>query len=111
MQYGAAAGIPPTAERQKRVMMKCKCGHDISDHDTGYGCLADTDDRHVCKCNNEKDVIYQDYLAALIEAGNAMAIQLESIRAVAIKEDDKNAVEWWTKSDAAALAAWEQVTK
>jgi hypothetical protein len=109
-------------------MMKCKCGHDISDHDTGYGCLADTDDRHVCKCNNEKDVIYQDYIAALLAAGNAMQALAYNFKSVAtFRETDGNcyhcgANETQTHSPkcqfailqnelSAALEAWENVTK
>jgi hypothetical protein len=93
-------------------MMKCKCGHDISDHDTGYGCLADTDDRHVCKCNNEKDVIYQDYIAALLAAGNEMAERLRAINEyVTASATEDASVKLYAPNNAAALTIWEEVTK
>jgi hypothetical protein len=66
----------------------------------------------------QEDAANKIKLATLLEAGNAMRERLMSLRALSIEADMRgnaegyiNASTLFTNDDAAALAAWEQVTK
>jgi hypothetical protein len=98
--------------------MICNCGHAMSEHEVVYGCLHEFEDGAICHCGNEPTHIANDKLAAMLAAGNAMRERLMSLRALSIEADMRgnaegyiNASTLFTNDDAAALAAWEKVTK
>jgi hypothetical protein len=96
----------------------CNCGHAMSEHEVVYGCLHELEDGVICHCGNEPTYIANDKLAALLAAGNTMRERLMSLRALSNEADMRgnaegyiNASTLFTQEDAAALAAWEQVTR
>jgi hypothetical protein len=100
--------------------MICNCGHAMSEHEVVYGCLHEFEDGAICHCGNEPTYIANDKLAALLSAGNAMAEQLKAFKIMQenLREDadldgvvEVSLYDLHDGTDAAALSAWEQVTK
>ena len=84
----------------------------MSEHEVVYGCLYELEDGSTCHCGNEPTSIANDKLAALTAAGNAMAERLRAINEyVAASATEDASVKLYAPNNAAALAAWESVTK
>jgi hypothetical protein len=98
----------------------CNCGHAMSEHEVVYGCLYELEDGAICHCGNEPTYIANDKLAALLAAGNALAERMKGFKLLQENLQEEADLDGVVKillyhlhdgRDAAALAAWEKVTK
>jgi hypothetical protein len=95
--------------------MKCKCGHSIKQHTDNDGCCVITSGLF-CECpRTHTELKKLASYAVLRAAGNVMAERIQMLKSYQnVCRSDKTILsieKIFTSDDAAALAAWEQVTR